>query len=151
MKPHPFGPGRPRKWDKSSGPLPKAAGIYSWKKKPTLGDEIKKKVLLKVNKAASTSEGIAFAIRQKTAKELRKMDKPYYIGETSNLPARIRKHRQTGNLSQDQPIEFKPAKGQSTSRTRRKIERSLIKKFSPSGNKAQGGQGRIAKKGKRKP
>ena len=70
-----------------------------------------------------------------------------YIGESVNIRVRINKHRaQCRPFANLKTMEFywKPMDNRSTSISRRKIEKALIKKHNPKYNQNAGGGGRIA-------
>ena len=69
-----------------------------------------------------------------------------YVGETVNLRKRMQEHiHNTGNLRPGESFEFKVASPESTSATRREVERQKIAKFHPERNHSAGGEGRNAK------
>ncbi|MBR3631188.1 MAG: GIY-YIG nuclease family protein [Oscillospiraceae bacterium] len=72
--------------------------------------------------------------------------KVVYVGETVNLRKRMQEHiRITGNLRPGESFEFKEASPESTSASRREVERRKIARFHPERNHSAGGEGRNAK------
>lgn len=69
-----------------------------------------------------------------------------YVGETNNLPVRMKQHMKAGKIKDGYSFEWKVADGRSSSRTRREHERQKIKQHNPPLNKSKGGEGRIAGK-----
>ena len=72
-----------------------------------------------------------------------------YVGESANLKVRINRHRAEGrpfaNLRTTN-IFWIPTDNRSTSTSRRRIERKLIKQHKPKYNRNAGGGGRIARR-----
>ena len=77
-----------------------------------------------------------------------------YIGETNNLDRRMHEHIRSGKLKTGEEnkstIEYQLADKRSTSVTRRLHERVKIKQHDPTLNKSGGGEGRSAKKTRKK-
>jgi predicted GIY-YIG superfamily endonuclease len=72
-----------------------------------------------------------------------------YVGETANLRVRINRHRAEGRPFANirtTTIFWIPLDNRSTSTSRRKIERKLIRQHKPKFNKNSGGGGRIARR-----
>ena len=72
-----------------------------------------------------------------------------YVGETSNLRKRINRHRADGRPFANirtTTIFWISMDNRSTSISRRKIERRLIKQHKPKFNRNSGGGGRIARR-----
>lgn len=77
-----------------------------------------------------------------------------YIGETNNLDRRMHEHIRSGKLKIGEEgrftFEYQLADKRSTSVTRRLHERVKIKQHDPALNKSGGGEGRSAKKTRKK-
>ena len=75
-----------------------------------------------------------------------------YVGESVNIGHRIKRHIQEGRpFANPKTMEFYwiPMDNRSTSISRRKIEKGLIKKHDPKYNENAGGGGRIADRRRR--
>ena len=71
-----------------------------------------------------------------------------YVGESANLKVRINRHRAEGRpfANRNTTIFWIPLDNRSTSASRRRIERRLIKQHKPKFNRNSGGGGRIARR-----
>ena len=76
-----------------------------------------------------------------------KDNKVVYVGEAVNLRKRMNEHiRTTGKLQKGESFEYKVASPDSSSASRREVERQKIAKYRPERNHSKGGEGRPAKK-----
>ena len=76
-----------------------------------------------------------------------KDNKVVYVGEAVNLCKRMNEHiRTTGKLQKGESFEYKVASPDSSSASRREVERQKIAKYKPERNHSKGGEGRPAKK-----
>ena len=73
---------------------------------------------------------------------LNEYDERAYYGETNNLSRRLQEHIRIGKIQQGERFVYKTANKSSSSKTRRSVEKTKIKRHNPQRNQRGGGGGR---------